>query len=114
MKKTLLILLLSCIAFISARADLIYYEGFNYVNGYIGTGSTNLWLRQSGTGNDSLVNNHKLEVSTSSGVGVPPAPARTDDMNRPFAAAYTNGLTNICVSFTLNMTYLPASNATYF
>src|SRR5437879_795413 len=112
MKRSLLTLALSCLAVVSLRADLIYYESFNYPDGpinLVGTnvdGSTN-WFRQSGSGNDALVHNHKLEVSTSTGTGSP-APARTDDVNRKLCVTsgctFTNGAQALYASFTVNFT----------
>ncbi len=108
MKKILLTILLSCLAMLSARADLIWYEGFNYPDGQIITNSTN-WARHSGTGNDALVKNHKLEVAATGGVPV----TRSDDIHRNFPT-FTNTLTQIYASFTVNVTNFPNANGTYF
>lgn len=124
MKKTLLASILLGLAVLATRADLIWYEPFNYADGPIiatGTnadGSTN-WVRHSGSASpsDSLLSGHKLQVSTSSGTGSS-APARTDDVNRKLATTpgspYTNGPTLLYASFTINFTNLPTANGSYF
>src|SRR6266550_1601777 len=118
MKKNLLSILFSLLAATSVRADLIWYEGFNYVDGNIlvvGTNSSGqpLWFRQNGSGNDALVRDHKLEISTS-GTGL----ARTDDVNRKLCTSggcsYTNGAQVLFASFTINFTNLPTANGAYF
>src|ERR1044071_2962746 len=87
---------------LTARADLIFHDAFSYPDGYIVTGSTNLWLRHSGANNDAFVKNGKLEVFGS----------RADDVNR----FLTNALTGtapagpvVYASFTLNNTNLPSN-----
>ena len=121
MKKTLLTAVLTCLAATALRADLIYYEPFNYVNGPIiavGTnadGSTN-WFRHSGTANpsDAVLKNHHEEVASSSPGAVP----RTDDVNRPFSVTnnsiYTNSQQVVYASFTVNCTNVPPAVGTYF
>jgi len=118
MKKRLLPILFSLLAAISVRADLIWYESFNYVDGNIPVVGTNssgqpLWFRQSGSQNDALVRDHKLEISTS-GTGL----ARTDDVNRKLCTtggcSYTNVAQVLFSSFTVNFTNLPTANGAYF
>lgn len=113
MKKALLTTLFVSLAAITLRADLIYYEPFNYLNGPTIAVATNLdgttnWFRHSGSTSpsDSLINNQRLEVSTS--------PARTDDVHRKMAAAYTNSVMPLYASFTVNVTTLPTANGAYF
>ena len=124
MKTTLVATLLTGLAALSLRADLIWYESFNYVNGPIIATGTNLdgstnWVRHSGSANpsDAVVSNHRLQVATTS----PPAPnplSRQDDVNRPFATVpdspYTNAQQLIYASFTLNCTNLPLAAGAYF
>lgn len=114
MKKLLLTLAVSCFAAASLRADLLWYEGFNYLNGPIiatGTnadGSTN-WFRHSGTASpsDSIVASQKLQVSATGGTL-----SRSDDVNRKF----TTGEAIVYASFTVNCTNLPLNvpNGGYF
>ena len=109
MKKTLLALALTCLAFLSARADLIWYEGFNYADGSVITNSiitpgvlTN-WNRHSGTANpsDAFVKNHKLENSATGGTL-----SRADDVHRDFFT-FTNAQTLLYTSFTVNSVCVP-------
>src|SRR5256885_4156107 len=100
-------LLFSSLFVVSLRADVIYYEGFNYPNGAISTNSGNLWVAHSGTAKDALVNNHKLENAATT----PPAPnpiSRQDDVNRLLsvtnASVYTNSQQIIYARFTVNCT----------
>jgi hypothetical protein len=120
MKKYVVLLSLTLMSFLSARADLIWYEGFNYADGAIITNSA-VWARHSGsaTGGDSLVKNHKLELSaTISGTTTVPL-SRQDDINRKLAVAagspYTNSATTpvIYASFTINATNFPNAAGTY-
>jgi len=114
MKKNLIAILLCSLTIASVRADLIWYEGFNYVNGPIiavGTnanGSTN-WFRHSGTTvpSDSIVGNKKLQISATGG-----SLSRSDDVNRPFTS-HTNTQTILYSSFTVNCTNLPPAVGTY-
>ena len=80
MKKILLTLALASFAFVSARADLIWYEGFNYSDGPITNVAAGIWEHHSGTVADALVNNKRLQVANS----------RSEDVNRKFPAAFTN------------------------
>ena len=119
MKRSILALLLSLCSLVSVRADLLWYEDFNYANGAIETNSilspevTN-WVCHSPAPPkyDALVNNHKLEIGTSS--------SRQDDIHRLLSttngAPYTNYTTTpqAYASFTLNFAALPSSNGAYF
>jgi hypothetical protein len=109
MKKVLLTTLFVSLAAITLRADLIYYEPFNYLNGPIIATGTNLdgstnWFRHSGAASpsDAIVSNHKLQNSQGSG-----AVSRSDDVHRDMVAPYTNSQTVVYASFTLNCTNLP-------
>lgn len=102
MKKILLSVLLSGVATLATRADLIWYEDFNYPDGQIILTSTNLagttnWVRHSGTAGNSFVVNKRLEVATS----------RADDVNRKFPAEFTAAPMNLYASFTANYTSAP-------
>lgn len=114
MKKILLPLLLSSFAVVSVRADLIWYESFNYPDGSITNSSGGIWVKHGGgaTPSDAIVREDKLEVSTS-GVGL----ARQDDVIRPLCVAdcpWTNSPTLLYASFTINFTNLPTANGAYF
>lgn len=92
-------LLITC----SLRADVIFNETFNYVDGATHLISTNTpgvtnWFRHSGSANDSLIRGQKLQVGMN----------RQDDINRPFNS-YTNSVTNLYASFTVNCTNLPTA-----
>src|SRR5580765_4539068 len=113
MKKNLLALFALCLCAMSSRGALIWYESFNYADGPIQTVGAPFWLVQNGSGNDAFVKNHKLEVSSSNTAGST-SPARTDDVNRPLVAPYTNSAQVLYASFTINFTNLPLSNGTYF
>ena len=98
MKKLTALLFLSFLAAISVRADLIWYEGFQYTNGSLAAtnptlptlnnSSSGYWIRDSGTANpsDMLVVNSNVQV-TASGSGS--VVNRQDDCMRYFAT--TNG-----------------------
>lgn len=114
MKKNLFsIVLLTCLAAVSVRADLIWYESFNYADGDIRTNSS-VWIRTSGSGNDLIVSGHKLEVAATGGVPV----SRQDDDYRLLAltagSPYTNSVQTIFSSFTVICTNLPNGVGTYF
>ncbi|EEF58075.1 immunoglobulin domain-containing protein [Pedosphaera parvula] len=109
MKKILSAVLLSALTIGAVKADLIWNEGFNYPDGGITTNSAGVWIRQNGSGNDSLVNNHKLEVSATGGVPI----SRSDDVHRNLSDPYTN-TTVIFASFTVNVTSLPNAAGGYF
>ena len=105
MKKNLVAILLSCLAFGSLRADVVFRETFNYPDGSInfvstnGLGGTN-WLKHSGAADDALVVGHKLQVAMS----------RAADVNRPFNNGFTNSVTNLYASFTVNCTNVPTTS----
>jgi len=117
MKRILLSIALSLLAFVSARADLIFYDGFDYANGPIIVVSTNLagtttnWFHTgTATAADGIVNNHKVEVSATGGATV----SRSEDFNRPFTSNTNGGPFIIYSSFTVNCTNLPPATGTYF
>ena len=125
MKKLTLLILASCLTAIVSRADVIYQELFNYTNGQAILTGTNVvggvmvtnWIRHSGSGNDAIVNNHRLEVSSSTvygGVTV----TRQDDIHRNFSitngSPYTNGQQVLYASFVVNFTNLPTTNGAVF
>src|SRR5437899_12526735 len=112
MKKHLLTFAISCLAAASLRADVLWYESFNYPNGSIETNSGGLWICHSPANplKDSIVGNQKLQVAASS-----PGPlARQDDIHRNFIT-FTNSQTILYSSFTVNCTSTPpAAPSTYF
>ena len=120
MKKITTFVILSFLAALSARADLIWYDGFNYANGFVQYVSTNLWVTNSTGGgggtdspNDMYVNNHRLEVSATGGTD-----SRVNDCNRLLATApgspYTNSPQVLYASFTVICTNLPNGAGNYF
>jgi len=112
MKKIIALVLFSVLAAIGARADIVFYEPFNYSNGPVcvtstnGTGSITIsnWITHSGN-LDATNNNRRLENQQSS---------RSGDIHRFFPAAYTNAPTQLFASFILNCTNLPNAAGTYF
>jgi hypothetical protein len=111
MKKYLLTFAISCLAAASLRADLIWYEGFNYPNGSITNVSGGIWALHSGS-DDAFVKNHRLENSGNSSTNAP----RTGDVHRDFctsACTYTNGAQIVYASFTINCTNLPTTISNY-
>jgi hypothetical protein len=124
MKKITALILLSFLTSVALRADLIYQETFNYSNGPVsitstnGTGSTTVsnWLTHSGN-LDSYVNNHRLEVSTTTAyLGV--TATRSGDVHRNLSVTnnsiYTNVQQVLYASFIVNFTNLPMTNGAYF
>ncbi len=116
MKKVLLATLLSGLAVAYVRADLIWNETFNYINGSIiavGTNSLGVtnWFRHSGIAlpSDAFVTNHKLEVSATGSTV-----SRADDVNRPLGSPYTDSQRTLYASFTVNCTNRPTTASTYF
>lgn len=115
MKKILLILALACSTLASLRADLIWYEDFNYADGPIIATSTNLagtvtnWFRHSGSAapSDSIVAGKKLQVSCTN--PTQPVPNRQDDVNRKLGSPYSSTLQVLYASFTVNCTNLPTA-----
>lgn len=124
MKKILALALPMLLTALSVRADVIWQELFQYTNGPVNVTSTNTvggvqvtnWIRYSGSGNDLLVNNNRLEVAPTLS-GSPPG-SRQDDCGRPFTispgSSYTNAQQLIYVSFIVNFTSPPLSGVTYF
>ena len=122
MKIASLLTIVSALIVSSARADVIWQDTFNYSNGPVSITSTNgsttvsNWITHSGN-LDCYVNNHRLEVSSSSTyLGV--TFTRSGDVNRQFATAagspYTNVQQVIYTSFIINFTNLPTANGAYF
>lgn len=112
MKKILAPLAFALLAWTSARADLIWYEGFNYPNGSITNGSGGIWSLHSG-GDNALVNNGKLELAGNS----TPGASRDGDVNRRLCVSdctYTNGAQLLYASFTINCTNFPDTDGGYF
>lgn len=117
MKKYLLTLAISCLATASLRADVVYQDSFNYVDGAIvvtGTnanGTTNWFHTGAATTTDFFVRNHKAEVASSSATIYP---TRAEDVHCNFST-FTNTQTILYSSFTVNCTSLPpAAPSTYF
>ena len=118
MKKALLPLLSLCLGVISTRADLIWYEGFNYADGPINITGTNIdgspnWFKHSGN-DDAFVSNHKLENAAS---GSSTTFNRSGDNNRPLctgSCTYTSAPTVLYASFTVNCSSLPDADGGYF
>src|SRR5688572_31776713 len=101
MKKFLLAAALLGLAMFSMRADLIWYEGFNYADGPTTNVSAGLWAVHSGAVNDSFIRNNRLEVSGNTSTNAP----RQSDINRKFCIAdcnYTNSAQVVYASFTIN------------
>lgn len=111
-----------------ARADLIWYEGFNYPAPVIVSGTNNFnltncssltWVNFSGSGlHDMYINTNgynKLEVAATS---APNGIDRKDDDYRRFATTpgspYTNTVQKIYASFTVICTNLPNGAGSYF
>lgn len=114
MKKNALAILLSCLAIVSLRADLIWYEGFNYADGPTTNVSAGVWAIHSSSGaNDSFIRNNRLEVSGNSSTNAP----RQSDVSRRFCTTdcpYTNAAQIIYASFTVTCTNLPTAVSNYF
>jgi Immunoglobulin domain len=120
MKKNLLIALLLILSAAHIRADLVWYEGYNYPDGRIDVTSTNgsgtncNWLRHSGSGNDAIVTNHMEQVSATGGTPI----TRQDDVHRNLTnnlTVYTNSAMAMYSSMTIIVTSLPGgTNQGYF
>jgi len=122
MKKITALVLLSFLTAICSRADLIWYEGFNYGNGAIitnsivGPSTNSLWWRESGSAapSDLIVQNHQLYVEATGGSLV----SRQDDCDRLFTtnanSIYTNTPQLVYASFTVICTNLPNGAGSYF
>ncbi len=119
LRRNLFVLMLLMLGIGSVRADLVWYEGYNYPNGRIDIVSTNAsggtnWARHSGSGNDANLTNG-VEFVGSSGS----SPARSDDVHRDLTnstTVYTNSTMLMYASFTISVTQLPGgtTNAGYF
>ena len=118
---TLLLALAGIIAPLASRADVIWYEGFNY-NPPVG-GSYNLtnvslgvWTNFSGSGNHDMLlpANSRLEVSTTGNA----VTSRADDDCRFMAVTnnsqFTNHVQVVYASFTVTCTNLPSALGSYF
>jgi hypothetical protein len=121
MKRNLFsIVLLTCLAAFSARADLIMQELFNYSDGSVTTNSSGVWIRHSGTATapgDAIVKGRREEIGTSTaylGVTV----TRQDDVHRNLSVTnnspYTNAQQVLYASFIVNFTNLPTAAGAYF
>ena len=127
MKKITALILFSCLTALSSRADVIFQDLFQYTNGPIIATGTNVvggvlvsnWVRFSGSASpsDLIVNNNRLEVSTTTANGGVTV-TRQDDCGRMFSitnnSPYTNVQQVIYVSFIINFTNLPTANGAYF
>ncbi|HOX56767.1 MAG TPA: immunoglobulin domain-containing protein [Candidatus Paceibacterota bacterium] len=104
MKKILLASLLSCLALVSVSADVIYYEGFNYADGYIVDVAGGNWANHSGAATGATISGQKLQNSG----------ALAADVNRLLCTtegcAYTNGVQILYASFTVRCATLPTSS----
>jgi hypothetical protein len=124
MKKLTALLFLSILTAISVRADLIWYDGFNYANGNITNVSSGVWVNFSGNAkNDMIVSSNVLQVSATSSTVTntyigSTTTGRADDDYRPLATAsgspYTNGIQLVYASFTVICTNLPNPAGSYF
>jgi len=118
MKKILPLLMFSVISVLSSRADLIWYEGFNYADGPINVTGTNIdgstnWFLINGN-SDAMVANHVLE-NAASGAGT--TLNRSGDNSRPLctdSCSYTSAPTVLYFSFTVNSTNFPDADGGYF
>ena len=121
MKKLTALLLFSFLAAVSMRADVIWYEGFNYnppVSGSYNLTNVSLgvWNNFSGSGfHDMLLPaNGRLEVSTTGNA----VTSRADDDDRLLATTpgspYTNTVQVLYASFTVMCTNLPNGVGSYF
>lgn len=120
MKKTIVKLLLAAsvvTAPLLARADLIWYEGFNYPDGNITNVSSGIWVcpgGNNGSGTNLYVNNGRLEVSTTSSTI---AKRDSDDyrfLSLTNDSIYTNSVQLLYASFTVICTNLPNGAGSYF
>jgi hypothetical protein len=113
MKKHLLTLAISFLAAASLRADLVYYEGFNYADGQLTNTSGGVWAIHSTSGaNDFYIKNHRAEISGNTSTNAP----RQADVHRDFCTSsctYTNGAQIVYASYTINCTNLPTTVSNY-
>jgi hypothetical protein len=110
-----ILLALSVIAApLAAKADLIWYEDFQYPNGNLPTVSADTWITFSSFSGNMFVNNSNLEVSTTGNA----VSSRSDDDRRPLAIApgspSTNTVQVLYASFTIICTNLPNGAGSYF
>lgn len=111
MKKLAALLFFSILTAISLRANLIWYEGFNYANGNITNVSSGIWQNFSAGSNDMYVVNGSLQVSTTGNA----VSSRSDDDLRVLpGAAITNTVQVLYASFTVICTNLPNGAGSYF
>jgi hypothetical protein len=120
MKNKILLILLAISAILTplaTRADLIWYEGFNYPDGNITNVSGGLWVcpgGSNGNGTDMLVSAQSLQVSTTSST----VNSRASDDYRFFSitngSPYTNHVQILYASFTVICTNLPNGPGSYF
>jgi hypothetical protein len=119
MKNKIAILLLALAGIsapLAARADVVWYEGFNYADGSLTNVSSGTWFKFSGTANpsDMYVTNKILQVTATGGALV----SRQDDCARYLSitnnSIYTNTLQVLYASFTVICTNLPGGNGSYF
>src|SRR5216117_3263902 len=107
MKKAIIPVLFCLFVLVSARADVIYQDSFNYfdgpiiVNGTNADGSTNWFHTGNATASDFLVKNHKAEISATGSTNG----SRAEDVHCNFSS-FTNTQTILYSSFTLNCTNL--------
>jgi hypothetical protein len=122
MKKITALIFFSCLMAMSMRADVLIQDTFSYTNGPIADVSTNVvagvmvtnWFTHSGS-DDSFINNHRLEVSSSTTyLGV--TATRSGDVHRFITNSVVTGTTHqqLFASFVVNFTNLPTGAGAYF
>jgi len=95
--------ILTFLAALSARADLIWYDGFQYPDGSLTNVSYPLWIRDSGSGSpsDMYMVNSNLQVTATGGTKI----SRQDDCMRWLSLTnggpYTNTPVLLYASFTV-------------
>lgn len=108
MKKILSFALPLLLAAATSRADLIWYDGFQYTNGSLAATATTLtaftnsssggyWLRESGSANpsDMLVVNSNVQVCATGGSSI----SRQDDCCRYFATTNGTPITSVYATY---------------
>ncbi|HEV2691516.1 MAG TPA: hypothetical protein VG347_01330 [Verrucomicrobiae bacterium] len=122
MKKITALVLFTILAAFGARADVLMQDTFNYTNGTTADISTNVvggvlvtnWAVHSGS-DDSFINKHRLEVSSSSTyLGV--TATRSGDIHRFITNSVHAGTSHeqLYASFIVNFTNLPTAAGAYF
>jgi hypothetical protein len=122
MKKIVAILLCSLLTALSVRATVQMIDTFNYTNGTTADISTNVvggvlvtnWAVHSGN-DDSFINKHRLEVSTTTAfLGV--SLTRSGDIHRFITNSAVDGTSHVQLyaSFIVNFTNLPTGAGAYF